>query len=202
MVEGNLVKELRQRTGAGIMDCKGALEENDGDIEKAIEHLRKRGLAKAAKKTGRTIKEGLVGSYIHAGGKIGVLVEVNCETDFVARTEEFQTLVKDVAMQIAASNPLYLNRNHVPAEVIEKEKDILRTQAVDSGKPEKVIDRIVEGRLEKFFSEACLIDQPFIKNPDQTIQEMLNEAISRIGENIAVGRFVRYQLGETVEDEQ
>jgi len=202
MIEGNLVKELRQRTGAGIMDCKGALEENDGDIEKAIEHLRKRGLAKAAKKTGRTIKEGLVGSYVHAGGKIGVLVEVNCETDFVARTEEFQTLVKDVAMQIAASNPLYLNRNHVPAEVIEKEKDILRTQAVDSGKPEKVIDRIVEGRLEKFFSEACLIDQPFIKNPDQTIQEMLNEAISRIGENIAVGRFVRYQLGETVEDEQ
>jgi len=202
MVEGNLVKELRQRTGAGIMDCKGALEENDGDIEKAIEHLRKRGLAKAAKKTGRTIKEGLVGSYIHAGGKIGVLLEVNCETDFVARTEEFQTLVKDVAMQVAASNPLYLNRNHVPAEVIEKEKDILRTQAVDSGKPEKVIDRIVEGRLEKFFSEACLIDQPFIKNPDQTIQEMLNEAISRIGENIAVGRFVRYQLGETVEDEQ
>jgi elongation factor Ts len=202
MIEGNLVKELRQRTGAGIMDCKKALEENEGDIEKAIEHLRKRGLAKAAKKTGRATTEGLVGSYVHAGGKIGVLVEVNCETDFVARTEEFQTLVKDAAMQIAASNPLYLDRNHVPAGVIEKEKDILRTQAVDSGKPKKVIDRIVEGRLEKFFSEVCLIDQPFIKNPDQTIQNMLNEAISRIGENIAIRRFVRYQLGETVEDEQ
>jgi elongation factor Ts len=202
MIEGNLVKELRQRTGSGIMDCKKALEENEGNIEKAIEHLRKRGLAKAAKKTGRATTEGLVGSYVHAGGKIGVLVEVNCETDFVARTEEFQTLVKDTAMQIAASNPLYLDRNHVPAGVIEKEKDILRTQAVDSGKPEKVIDRILEGRLEKFFSEVCLIDQPFIKNPDQTIQDMLNEAISRIGENIAIRRFVRYQLGETVEDEQ
>ena len=202
MIEGNLVKELRQRTGAGIMDCKKALEENGGDIEKAIEHLRKRGLAKAAKKTGRVTKEGLIGSYVHAGGKIGVLVEINCETDFVARTEEFKTLVKDTAMQIAASNPLYLDRNHVPAGVIEKEKDILRTQAADSGKPEKVIDRIVEGRLEKFFSEACLIDQPFIKNPDQTIQDMLNEAVSRIGENIAIRRFVRYQLGETAEDEQ
>ena len=202
MIEGNLVRELRQRTGVGIMDCKKALEENEGDIEKAIEHLRKRGLAKAAKKTGRATTEGLVGSYVHAGGKIGVLVEVNCETDFVARTEEFQALVKDTAMQIAASNPLYLDRNHVPAGVIEKEKDILRTQAVDSGKPEKVIDRIVEGRLDKFFSEVCLIDQPFIKNPDQTIQDMLNEAISRIGENIAIRRFVRYQLGETVEDEQ
>ena len=202
MIDGNLVKELRQRTGAGIMDCKKALEGNDGDIEKAIEDLRKRGLAKAAKKTGRVTKEGLIGSYVHAGGKIGVLVEVNCETDFVARTEDFQTLVKDVAMQVAASNPLYLNRNHVPAEVIEKEKDILRTQAVDSGKPEKVIDRIVEGRLEKFFSEACLIDQPFIKDPDQTIQDMLNEAVSRIGENIAIRRFVRYQLGETAEDKQ
>jgi len=202
MIEGNLVKELRQRTGAGIMDCKKALEENGGDIEKAIEHLRKRGLAEAAKKTGRVTKEGLIGSYVHAGGKIGVLVEINCETDFVARTEEFKTLVKDTAMQIAASNPLYLDRNHVPAGVIEKEKDILRTQAADSGKPEKVIDRIVEGRLEKFFSEACLIDQPFIKNPDQTIQDMLNEAVSRIGENIAIRRFVRYQLGETAEDEQ
>lgn len=202
MIDGNLVKELRQRTGAGIMDCKKALEGNDGDIEKAIEDLRKRGLAKAAKKTGRVTKEGLIGSYVHAGGKIGVLVEVNCETDFVARTEDFQTLVKDVAMQVAASNPLYLNRNHVPAEVIEKEKDILRIQAVDSGKPEKVIDRIVEGRLEKFFSEACLIDQPFIKNPDQTIQDMLNETVSRIGENIAIRRFVRYQLGETAEDKQ
>lgn len=201
MIEGNLVKELRQRTGVGIMDCKKALEENEGDIEKAIEHLRKRGLAKAAKKSGRATTEGLVGSYVHAGGKIGVLVEVNCETDFVARTEEFQALVKDTAMQIAASNPLYLDRNHVPAGVIEKEKDILRTQAVDSGKPEKVIDRIVDGRLEKFFSEVCLLNQPFIKNPDLTVQDMLNEAIARIGENIVIRRFVRYQLGEAAEDE-
>jgi elongation factor Ts len=201
MIEGNLVKELRQRTGAGIMDCKRALEDNEGDIEKAIEHLRKKGLAKAAKKADRATTEGLVGSYVHAGGKIGVLVEVNCETDFVARTEEFQTVVKDTAMQIAATNPLYLNRDRVPAEVVQKEKDILQTQARESGKPEKVIDRIVEGRLEKFFADVCLLHQPFIKNPDLTVQDMLNEAISRIGENMAVKRFVRYQLGEYLEDE-
>jgi len=201
MIEGNLVKELRQRTGAGIMDCKRALEDNEGNIEKAIEHLRKKGLAKAAKKAGRATTEGLVGSYVHAGGKIGVLVEVNCETDFVARTEEFQTVVKDTAMQIAAANPLYLNRDHVPPEVVQKEKDILQTQALESGKPEKVIDRIVEGRLEKFFADVCLLRQPFIKNPDLTMQDMLNEAISRIGENIAIRRFVRYQLGEAPEDQ-
>jgi elongation factor Ts len=183
------------------MDCKRALDENGGNIEKAIEHLRKKGLAKAAKKAARATTEGLVGSYVHAGGKIGVLVEVNSETDFVARTEEFQTLVKDTAMQIAAANPLYLNRDHVPAEVVQKEKDILRTQTLESGKPEKVIDRIVDGRLEKFFSEVCLLNQPFIKNPDLTVQDMLNEAIARIGENIVIRRFVRYQLGEAAEDE-
>ncbi|NIO04443.1 MAG: translation elongation factor Ts [Proteobacteria bacterium] len=201
MIDGNLVKELRQRTGAGIMDCKRALEETAGNLEKAIDHLRKKGLAKAAKKSGRVTKEGLVGSYIHAGGKIGVLVELNCETDFVTKTDEFQGLLKDTAMQIAASNPLYLDRGKVPEEVIEKERQILRTQAIDSGKPEKVIDRIVEGRLEKFFSEVCLLDQPFIKDPDMTVQEVLNTVISKIGENIAIRRFTRYQVGEALDSE-
>jgi elongation factor Ts len=196
MVEGNLVRELRQRTGSGIMDCKKALEETDGDLEKAIDHLREKGLAKAAKKSGRATKEGMVGSYIHGGGRIGVLVEVNCETDFVARTPEFQNLVKDTAMQIAAANPLYVDRETVPVEVVEKERQILRTQAIESGKPEKVIDRIVEGRMGKFFSEVCLLNQPFIRDPDMTVQEVINSVISKIGENISVRRFVRYQLGE------
>ncbi len=201
MIDGNLVKELRQRTGAGIMDCKRALEENAGDLEKAIDHLRKKGLAKAAKKSGRVTKEGLVGSYIHAGGKIGVLVELSCETDFVARTDEFQILLKDTAMQIAASNPLYLEREKVPTEVLEKEKQILRTQAVESGKPEKVVDRIVDGRMEKFFSEVCLLDQPFIKDPDRTVRDVLNASISKIGENITIRRFARYQVGEALDSE-
>lgn len=201
MIDGSLVKELRQRTGAGIMDCKRALEETGGSLESAIDHLRKKGLAKAAKKSGRVTKEGLVGSYIHAGGKIGVLVEVNCETDFVARTDEFQGLVKDTAMQIAAASPHYLDRDKVPADVLEKEREILRTQAIESGKPEKVIDRIVEGRMEKFFSEVCLLDQPFIRDPDMTVRELLNAAISRIGENISVRRFARYQIGEPLDSE-
>lgn len=201
MIDGNLVKELRQRTGAGIMDCKNALEETEGNLDKAIEHLRKKGLATAAKKSGRITKEGLVGSYVHAGGKIGVLVELNCETDFVARTEEFRDLVKDMAMQIAAANPLYLDQDHVPGEVIEKEREILRTQARDSGKPEKVIERIVEGRIDKFFSEVCLLSQPFIKDPDKTVRDLLNETISRTGENISIRRFVRYQLGEASDGE-
>ncbi len=201
MIDGNLVKELRQRTGAGIMDCKRALEDVEGNLEKAIDHLRKKGLAKAAKKSGRVAKEGVVGSYIHAGGKIGVLVEVNCETDFVARTAEFQDLVKDTAMQVAAANPLYLDRNKVPAEVLESERQILRAQAIESGKPEKVIDRIVEGRIDKFFSEVCLLDQPFIRDPAVTVQDLLSSTISRIGENITIRRFVRYQLGETLDSE-
>ena len=201
MVEGNLIKELRLRTGAGIMDCKKALEETEGNLETAIDHLRKKGLAKAAKKATRVTREGVIGSYIHAGGKIGVLVEVNCETDFVAKTDEFQGLVKDAAMQIAAANPLYLERDDVPGEVIEKEKEILRTQATESGKPEKVIDRIVEGRMEKFFSEVCLLYQPFIKDPDMTVRDRVNEAISRMGENVTIRRFVRYQLGETMDSE-
>ncbi len=201
MIDGNLMRELRQRTGAGIMDCKKALEDAEGNLEKAIDHLRKKGLAKAAKKLGRVAKEGVVGSYIHAGGRIGVLVEVNCETDFVARTAEFQDLVKDTAMQVAAANPLYLDRNTVPVEALEKERQILRAQAAESGKPEKVIDRIVEGRIDKFFSEVCLLDQPFIRDPAMTVQDLLNAAISRIGENITVRRFVRYQLGETLDSE-
>ncbi|MBW2059316.1 MAG: translation elongation factor Ts [Deltaproteobacteria bacterium] len=196
MVDGNLVKELRQRTGAGIMDCKRALEETEGNLEKAIDRLREKGLARAAKRSGRATREGLVGSYIHAGGRIGVLVEVNCETDFVARTVEFQNLVKDTAMQIAAASPTYVERGQVPAEVIEKERQILRTQAVESGKPEKVIDRIVEGRMEKFFSEVCLLDQPFIRDPDMTFREVLNGVISQVGENISIRRFARFQLGE------
>jgi elongation factor Ts len=196
MADGELIKELRQRTGAGIMDCKTALESTGGDLEKAIDYLREKGLAQAAKRSGRATKEGMVGSYIHAGGKIGVLVEINCETDFVARTPEFEELVKDTAMQIAATNPLYLDRESVPGEVLEREKQVLRTQAIESGKPEKVIDRIVEGRLGKFYSEICLLEQPFIKDPDVTVQERLTAAISKTGENISVRRFARYQLGE------
>jgi elongation factor Ts len=201
MIDGNQVRELRQRTGAGIMDCKKALEETGGDLEKAIDQLRKKGLASAAKKMGRVTKEGTVGSYIHPGGKIGVLVEVNCETDFVAKTSEFQNLVKDTAMQIAAANPLYLNRDEVPPEVTEKEIQILRTQALESGKPEKVIDRIVEGRMEKFYSEVCLLEQPFIKDPDVTVREVVNSAISKTGENISIRRFARFQLGEAWDSE-
>jgi elongation factor Ts len=201
MIEGNLVRELRQRTGAGIMDCKKALEEVDGNLEKAIDHLRKKGLAQAAKRSGRVTKEGVVGSYIHSGAKIGVLVEVNCETDFVARTAEFQELVKDTAMQVAAANPVYLDRDRVPGEVIEKERQILRTQAIESGKPEKVIDRIVEGRIQKFFSEVCLLEQPFIKDPTVTVRDVVNTAISQTGENISIRRFTRYQLGETLDSE-
>jgi elongation factor Ts len=201
MIDGNQVRELRQRTGAGIMDCKKALEETGGDLEKAIDQLRKKGLASAAKKMGRVTKEGTVGSYIHPGGKIGVLVEVNCETDFVAKTSEFQNLVKDTAMQIAAANPLYLNRDEVPPEVTEKEIQILRTQALESGKPEKVIDRIVEGRVEKFYSEVCLLEQPFIKDPDMTVREVVNSTISKTGENISIRRFARFQLGEAWDSE-
>ncbi len=201
VIEPNLVKDLRSKTGAGIMDCKRALEETEGNLEKAVDYLRGKGLAKAAKKSSRVTKEGLVASYIHGGGKIGVLVEVNCETDFVARTGEFQTLVKDIAMQIAAANPLYLSREKVPGEVVNKERQILRVQALESGKPEKVVDKIVEGRLEKFYSEVCLLEQPFIKDPDIAVKSLVDSAISRIGENISIKRFARFQLGETSDAE-
>jgi elongation factor Ts len=191
-----LVKDLRQRTGAGVMDCRTALQEAKGNIEGAIDYLRKKGLATAAKKAGRIATDGLVSSYIHAGGKIGVLVEINCETDFVARTDDFQTFVKNIAMQIAAANPQYIRREEVPPEVLEKERQIYRTQALDSGKPEKVIDKIVDGKVERFYSEVCLLEQTYIKDSDQTVREVLEAMIAKIGENISIRRFARFQLGE------
>jgi elongation factor Ts len=198
-ITSQMVKELRERTGAGILDCKSVLTEAGGDTEKAIELLRKKGLAKAAKKAGRVTAEGAVGSYIHAGGKIGVLVEVNSETDFVARTEEFQELVKDIAMHVAASDPQFVRREDVTPQVLDQEREIYREQALQSGKPAQVVERIVEGKLEKFFSEAVLYEQPFIKNPDQTVGELIAEKIAKIGENIQVRRFSRYKLGEGIE---
>ncbi|NLC47400.1 MAG: translation elongation factor Ts [Firmicutes bacterium] len=197
-----MVKELRERTGAGMMDCKKALTETGGDIEKAIEYLREKGLAAAAKKAGRIAAEGLVDSYIHPGGRVGVLVEVNCETDFVAKTEDFQNLVKDIAMQIAAAKPEYVRREEIPADVLEKEKAIYRAQALEEGKPEKIVDRIVEGRLEKYYKEVCLLEQPFIKDPDKDVQTIVNEAIAKIGENISVRRFARFERGEGLEKRQ
>ncbi len=199
-VGANEVKELRARTGAGIMDCKNALKEAGGDIDKAIDFLRTKGLAKAAKKAGRIASQGLVSSYIHAGGKIGVLVEINCETDFVAKTDDFKQFVKDIAMHVAASSPQYIKREDVPEAIAEKEKKIYETQARESGKPEKIIDRIVSGKIDKFLSEICLLEQPFIKDPDKTIQALLQETIAKLGENIAIRRFVRYQLSEGLEE--
>ena len=195
-VSTELIKELRERTGVGIMDCKKALIECNGDIEKAIEYLRKKGIATAQKRGARETKEGQIHAYIHPGGKIGVLVEVNCGTDFTARTEDFKNFVKDIAMQIAAQNPIAVKREDIPPEVVEKEKEIYASQAREEGKPEKVIERIVEGKLKRFFSEACLLEQPFIKNPDITVKDLLNELIAKTGENIVIRRFVRYQLGE------
>ncbi|MDA2916600.1 translation elongation factor Ts [Nitrospinae bacterium AH_259_B05_G02_I21] len=189
------VKELREKSGAGIMDCKEALKEANGQVEAAMDVLRKRGLSKAAKRAARATGEGLVGSYIHAGGKIGVLVEVNCETDFVAKTEIFQQLVKDLAMHVAASNPLYVSRDQVPEEVVEKEREIFLSQAREEGKPEKVLDRIVEGRMEKHFEEVCLVDQPYIRDTDRTVQEHIVEAVAQLGENIVVRRFERFHVG-------
>src|SRR5215475_6612809 len=190
------VKELRERTGAGVVDCQKALTESGGNIEKAIVLLREKGLAAAAKKAGRAAAQGTVGAYIHGGGKIGVLVEVNCETDFVARTEEFQRLVKDIAMQIAAANPRYVRREEVSAEEKERERAIYRPQTAQSGKPAAVIERIVEGKLEKFYSEACLLEQPFIRDPSKTVEQLVKDAVSRTGENIVVRRFSRFQIGE------
>ncbi len=190
------IKELREKTGAGMMDCKKALAETNGNMEKAIDHLRKKGLARAAKKAGRTAAQGLVDSYIHIGGKLGVLVEVNCETDFVAKNIEFQAFVKDVAMQIAASNPQYIVREEVPEAIIQHEVDILTTQAKQEGKPDKAIEKIVNGRIEKFYEEICLMEQPFIKDPKKNIKELLTDLIAKIGENIVIRRFTRYQLGE------
>ena len=184
------IKELREKTAVGIMDCKIALKECDGNIEKAVDFLRKKGLATAKKRGGRITSQGQVQSYIHSGGKIGVLLEVNCETDFSAKTEEFTGFVKDIAMQIAATNPVAIDGEGVPADILEKEKDIYATQAKESGKPDKIIDKIVDGKLKKFFSESCLLEQPFVKNPDITVQEFLNEIMAKTGENIVIKRFL------------
>jgi len=198
-ITANLVKDLRERTGAGMMDCKKALQEAEGDMDKAVEVLRKRGLAAAAKRAGRVAAEGAVGSYIHAGGKIGVLVEVNCETDFVARTDDFQDFVRDIAMHIAAAEPRFVSRDEVTQDVLDVERRIAREQALEQGKPENVVDRIVEGKVSKFYGETVLLEQPFVKDPDKTVQELLVEKVAKIGENIQVRRFARFKLGEGIE---
>lgn len=194
-----MVKELRERTGAGMMDCKKALKETDGNMDKAIDFLREKGLAAAAKKEGRIAAEGVVDSYIHMGGTVGVLVEVNCETDFVAKTDDFKELVHDIALQIAAAAPEFVDRTEVPAANLEHEKEILRAQALNEGKPEKIVDRMVEGRVEKFYKENCLVDQPFVKDPDKTIAQYVTERVQMTGENIKIRRFVRYEMGEGLE---
>jgi elongation factor Ts len=190
------VNELRKATGAGLMDCKRALTETEGDHEKAIDYLRTKGLAAASKKSGRVATEGAVGSYIHAGGKIGVLVEVNCETDFVAKNETFQNFVKDIGMHIAAASPLYVRREEVPAELIEREKEIYRAKAKESGKPDAIIEKILDGQINKFFADICLLEQPYVKDPDKTVQILLNETIATIGENMSIRRFSKFVLGE------
>ena len=194
-ITAQMVKELRERTGAGMMDCKAALSEAAGNVENAIDVLRTRGLAKAAKKAGRATSEGLVGSYIHAGGKVGVLIEINCETDFVARTDDFQSLVKDIAMHIAAADPRFLQREEVTPDVLEREKAIFREQALASGKPAAVVDRIVDGKLEKFYGETVLLEQPFVKDPDTTIAQLVAARIAKVGENIQIRRFARFKVG-------
>ena len=193
-----MVKELRERTGAGVMDCKAALEASKGDLQAAIEHLRKKGLADAAKKAHREARDGVVFAYIHPGSKIGVLVEVNCETDFVARTDDFQQLVKDVAMQVAAANPPFVSREQVPAHVIDKEREIYRQQMVDQKKPPQIIDRIIDGMLEKFYTENCLLDQPFIRDASgkTKVKDLVDQATAKLGERVLVKRFSRFQVGE------
>jgi len=196
-ISATLIKELREKTGVGIIDCKAALTECDGDLDKAVDHLRKKGIATAKKRGGRETSQGQVQAYIHAGGKIGVLVEANCETDFTGKTDDFSSFVKDIAMQIAATNPITIDRENVPRDILEKEKEIYSTQAKASGKPEKVIEKIVEGKMKKFFSEACLLEQTFVKNSDITVQDLVNEIIAKTGENIVIKRFSRFQLGDS-----
>jgi len=191
-----MVKKLREKTNAGIMDCKAALQESQGDMEKAVDYLRQKGLSIAQKRAGRTASEGLVHSYIHAGGKIGVMVEVNCETDFTARSEAFLDFAKNLAMHIAATNPLSIDREGLRPEVVTREQEIYRAQALDSGKPEKILDKIVEGKLKKFYQEVCLLEQPYVRDTDITVEDLLNELRAKTGENVIVSRFIRYQLGE------
>ena len=195
-ISAGMVKELRERTGAGMMECKKALEEAAGDMERAIDILRSRGAAKAAKRAEREVKEGAIGSYVHMGGKIGVLVEVGCETDFVARNEAFQTLVRDLAMHIAAANPLALNADDIPRDVVERERSVYLEQVKNEGKPEKMWDKIVEGKLGKFYKENTLLDQPFVKDPDRTVKDYVTDVAAKTGENVVVRRFVRFALGE------
>ncbi len=198
-ISAALVKELREKTGVGMMECKKALIEAKGDIDKAVDILRERGVELANKKAGRIASEGLVESYIHGEGRIGVLVEVNCETDFVTKTDEFKNFVKDVAMHIAATNPIYVSRDEVPEEVVQKERDILRQQALNEGKPEKIVEKMVEGRVDKFYKDVCLLEQPFIKDTDISVEDLLKEKIAKIGENMNIRRFARFQLGEGLE---
>ncbi len=198
-IPASLVKTLREKSGAGMMDCKNALVETGGDVEKAMNYLRQKGLADAVKKAGRSTTEGVVYSYIHAGGKIGVLVEVNCETDFVARTPQFQELVKDVAMHVTATNPLCVSREEVPADVLEREREIYAAQARETGKPENIIEKIVEGKLTRFYRENVLMEQAFVKDPDKDVQTLVKEAIAELGENISIRRFSRFQVGEGLE---
>jgi elongation factor Ts len=195
-IDMNLIKELREMTGAGVMDCKKALEIAGGDIDKAVEELRKMGIAKAEKKLSREAKEGIIDAYIHPGAKLGVIVEVNCETDFVAATDEFKEFVHNIALQIAATNPIAVSKESLPEEIVEKEREIYKAQLKDSGKPPHVIERIVEGKMEKFFQEAVLLEQPFIKDPEKTVGELLKEYIAKLGENIVIRRFARFRVGE------
>ena len=199
-IDASLVKELRDKTGAGFMDCKKALLECEGDFEKSVDHLRAKGLALAARKSEREASEGLVGAYIHGGSKIGVLLEVNCETDFVARTEEFQALVKDLSMQIAAANPRYVQREDVGEEELERERSIYRQQAAELNKPAAVLDKIVDGKLERFYEDACLMEQAFVKEPTRRVKDLIQDAVARLGENVRVRRFVRYSVGEGMKD--
>ena len=201
-ISAQAVKQLKELTNCGMMDCKKALSATDGDLEKAIDFLREKGLAAAAKKAGRVAAEGLVEAYIHGGGRIGVLVEVNCETDFVAKTDAFKELVKDIAMHIAATNPSYLKREEVPTAELEHEQAVLAEQARNEGKPEKIIEKMVAGRIEKYYKEVCLMEQPFVKDPDKTISDLITESIAKIGENISIRRFTRYQLGEGIEKKE
>ncbi len=191
-----MVKQLREKSGAGMMDCKKALVESNGDIEKAVEYLRKKGIATAEKRSGRSLSEGTIQSYIHMGGKLGVMVEVGCETDFVAKNEDFVAFARDIAMHVAATNPVGITQKDVPQETIDKEMEIYKSQALDMGKPENIVTKIAEGRLSKFFKENCLMDQPFVKDPDKTVGDLLNEMIAKIGENLSIKRFVRFQVGD------
>lgn len=196
------INELRKSTGAGMLDCKKALEETAGDFEKAVDFLRTKGLAAAAKKAGRAATEGAVGAYIHAGGKIGVMVEINCETDFVAKTDNFQTFLKDIAMHIAAASPQFVRREEVPVDVLEREKEIYRAKARETGKPDNIIEKIIEGQINKFYADICLLEQAYVKDPDKTILQYLNETISKIGENMSIRRFTKYVLGEGLEKKE